>query len=1436
MAAPANLNSEKPNSNPSSDGSDLDALWHNLDWAIGQMLIMGWDGTEVTPQIKSLIEDHHLGSIILTAKNLKCWPSPAAQETAKLVQELQTIAKNAGHPQPLLIAVDQENGGVNSLFDEDYVCQFPSAMGIAATGRVALAYEISKATATEISACGVNLMLGPVLDVLSNARYQPLGVRSTGDDPQEASQYGLAALNGVRDAGIAAAGKHFPSYGNLDFQGSNTSVPVITQTLEELSLSALVPFRNAIATGKLDAMFVGGCGISNPSMNVGHACLSDQVVDDLLRNELGFKGVAISECLEMEALGHDLGVRNGVIMAVEAGCDLLLLCRAYDVQLEAIKGLRLGYEDGIITKDRIFTSIRRILHLKSTCTSWATALNPPGISLLSQLHPSHLSLSRRAYDESITVIRDKEKLLPLSNSMHPGEELLLLTPLVKPLPASAMTKSLLESKKNWSQVPTQHDSWAHRDRERSAIMSGEGVFREFGKNLARYRNEKLLHTSYTANGVRPVHENLIARASCIIIVTADANRNMYQAGFTKHVDMMCSMHRSRGNKKQLIVVAVSSPYDFAMDKSIGTYICTFDFTEDAMSALVRVLVGEITPIGTMPGTLRKSKKVLKSRQHWLVEEYDRARDYDGLEDLLKAVHRASAPDLHFLKSTRAESVQLHLPNLKETHFVVRNSSTGALYGFVATYFIAGVGIIGALLVDPSKRNVSIGRSLHRRALKSLCQLRSLKKIQVGTSFPGVFLGIPLDPGVNTVKEWFSNSGWDTQFPRRLTNMIINDLANWAAPEGLLQSIQRANISFDLIHGLENAESVLHHVCANANPEVLELYTFALSENKACGIVRAKDPSGNLIGTVIICRQGSPLVTYIPPLFSERGDIGGIIAPIVAPTPQTNLVLQGLALMGVRQSKGHKASKAVLSWVVDDAFEPLLAMGFEVLQAFEEITNSPDVPGANNLVDTIILGRPKSRKSGKPPNMATQQILFAETIAGMKKAFKRKAYGFCGRVRLRLRDRQLYQSRPQASKESEICTQGTIGAGCRPKCIQRGMHFPVALALAAVDYAGVRRNILYRNPPLVDDEGYEIVSDDDDDRVEEAELAAAECNPYFNIRLNHILAPLTASTELQHHPTLSKAFTSKTLHELVNQSCTLLRKENGSLWKVRHLWTSLCGDGVWMPCETMIGPNDIDFYSDDHVARFQQSLPNCGGSARSPVAVVNGTPNPDNTKSSMYGRQEHLDGSAADADASMMDASARSEEAKGTDNEAAMKSEAAGAKVDGCSNEAEGKHETAHTNGNGEAHSKQNGKDGVVTSDAHKEQSGGAFSSESKPPCFIHPIFLPPPGAKPDRNMGIPENEAEDIRRLLALYVQKQEEVARGAARLHQGLLRAERLRSNVLGWSKAEAHCGPNRDMSDGEDWYDKEEWGLAEDLKKGQDEEEEDATTSGKKTRNRRA
>lgn len=137
--------------------------------------------------------------------------------------------------------------------------------------------------------------------------------------------------------------------------------------------------------------------------------------------------------------------------------------------------------------------------------------------------------------------------------------------------------------------------------------------------------------------------------------------------------------------------------------------------------------------------------------------------------------------------------------------------------------------------------------------------------------------------------------------------------------------------------------------------------------------------------------------------------------------------------------------------------------------------------------------------------------------------------------------------------------------------------------------------------------------------------------------------------------------------------------------------------------------------------------------------------------------------------------------------------------------------------------------------AHSNHNGSRAASPSAASVgepFIHPIFLAPKPAHPDRDLGLPEQEAEDVRRLLQLYVQKQEEVCRGTEKLYHGLLKADRMRKTVLEWSKSEAHVG---EMSDGEDWYDKEEWGLTEDLKKGQDEEEEDTTQTQKKTRNRK-
>ena len=830
--------------------------------------------------------------------------------------ELQKIAYDAGHPVPLSIGLDQENGGVNSLFDEIYIRQYPSAMGVAATGSKELAYEVAKATGEEIAACGINLMMGPCLDVLTNARNQPLGVRTSGDDPQEVSAYGIASMKGYRDAGLATMGKHFPSYGSLEFLGSALDVPTITESLESLSLNALVPFRNAIREG-LDAMMVGGCAMSSAGLNVMHACLSEQVVNDLLRDDLHFDGVTISDCLEMEALSHNIGVGGGTVMAINAGCDIVLLCRSFQHQQEAIEGFKLGLENTQITKERLRTSLKRVLDMKAKSTSWEQALNPPGIDLLSKLQPSHTLLSTKAYNSSITVVRDKNRLLPLTNIMEPEDELLLLTPLVRPLAASAASRALSEQATNGSPEP---QVW-----ERSAsVMSGERVFRELGRSLARQRSGRVLHTSYTANGVRPQHENLINRASAIIIVTADANRNLYQHGFTRHVSMICNMQYSSGGEKRekpLIVVAVSSPYDFAMDHSIGTYVCTYDFTETALISLVKVLYGEFTSAGALPGTISQSQKLSQSKQHWLVESFNEERDSNPLDNLLRSCIEGNTPGLHSeLSSATSSCFLLRNPEVFEAHFVVRNSSTQALYGFCSTYFFrpTGTGVIGAVFVDPGRRKLSIGHSLHNRAIRTLLQREGIKRFQLGSRLPSIYLGIPTGHGGERkrLRSWFANLGWNTALSRAVCSMVARNLSTWSPPDGMAKSLQSAGADFDLVYGWDHAGPVLDHIKTNNRQGLAAVYKMALSDPSACGIIRAKRPEdGALLGTVVLYNMQSQLAEYVPAM-KEIGELaGGISSPVISPSVgEFSTLLQGLLLLGMRQIKQQGCNVCILDYV------------------------------------------------------------------------------------------------------------------------------------------------------------------------------------------------------------------------------------------------------------------------------------------------------------------------------------------------------------------------------------------------------------------------------------------------------------------------------------------------------------------------------------------
>jgi beta-N-acetylhexosaminidase len=199
---------------------------------------------------------------------------------------------------------------------------------------------------------------------------------------------------------------------------------------------------------------------------------------------------------------------------------------------------------------------------------------------------------------------------------------------------------------------------------------------------------------------------------------------------------------------------------------------------------------------------------------------------------------------------------LHHPEVLEAHFVVRNSSTQALYGFCSTYFFTatGTGCIGSLFVDPSRRKLSIGRSLHNRAIRTLLQREGAKRFQLGSRLPSIFLGIPTGHNIDRkrLRSWFANMGWNTALSRPVCSMVARNLAEWSPPEGMAKSLQTAGAEFDLVSGWQYAGPILDHIKTSNRQGLAEVYKMALNDPAACGIIRAKrGEDQTIIGSIVL---------------------------------------------------------------------------------------------------------------------------------------------------------------------------------------------------------------------------------------------------------------------------------------------------------------------------------------------------------------------------------------------------------------------------------------------------------------------------------------------------------------------------------------------------------------------------------------------------------
>ena len=310
----------------------------SLEQMLGQLLVVGFEGTAVTPEVAGLIQQHHVGGIIFFSRNVR-----DAQQTLALTSELQALAREAGHRYPLLIAIDQENGVVRRLGRGSTI--FPGSMALGATGSEALAHDVALATGRELRALGINLNLAPVLDISNNPDNPVIGVRSFGEDPAQVARFGVAAVRGLQGAGVLTSVKHFPGHGDTAVD-SHQTLPNIPHTLRRLDDVELVPFRAALAAGADSVMIAH---VALPQL-MGSAALpatvSPAIVRGLLRERLGFDGVVISDCLEMRAVTETVGTERGAVMALQAGIDLLLVSHRYDRQLGSLRALQAALEAG----------------------------------------------------------------------------------------------------------------------------------------------------------------------------------------------------------------------------------------------------------------------------------------------------------------------------------------------------------------------------------------------------------------------------------------------------------------------------------------------------------------------------------------------------------------------------------------------------------------------------------------------------------------------------------------------------------------------------------------------------------------------------------------------------------------------------------------------------------------------------------------------------------------------------------------------------------------------------------------------------------------------------------------------------------------------------------------------------------------------------------
>ena len=527
-----------------------------LEHKVGQLFTTFVHGTDAdTPDPRNtelygvatpaeVVEKYHLGGVIYFTWSDNVADGP--QQIARLSNGLQRAAVDSGSQVPLLVSTDQEYGQVTRIGPP--ATQLPGSMALGAADDKDLARKAAALGGEELRAMGINQDFAPVADVNVNPANPVIGVRSFSSDPAAVSALTAAQVKGYQDdAGIAAAAKHFPGHGDTEVD-SHTGVPVITHTREEWERIDAPPFRAAVEAG-VDMVMTGHLVMPELDPSETPATLSQPILTGLLREELGFDGVVITDALEMAGVRERYGDDRIPVMALQAGADVLLMPKDLDVAYQAVLD---AVDSGELTEERIDASVTRILTLKAENGVLADPFVDEKAVSDHVGTADHLRQAQEIADRTTTLVKNDDGALPFADA--PATMLVAGA-------ARAETEALVAAAEQ-------------RGTRATALVTGtKPTDEEIADALARAAEHEVT-VVLTQRATHPATDPDGRQAELVRRLLEDGRR--------------------------VVVAAVRDAYDIAAFPEVPAYLATYSTTDVAMEALAGVLYGERAPSGALP--------------------------------------------------------------------------------------------------------------------------------------------------------------------------------------------------------------------------------------------------------------------------------------------------------------------------------------------------------------------------------------------------------------------------------------------------------------------------------------------------------------------------------------------------------------------------------------------------------------------------------------------------------------------------------------------------------------------------------------------------------------------------------------------------------------------------------------------------------------------